>query len=259
MVDVALRRGLAWLLAALVLAWCGWASGFRPGTRAGQYAWLVSLFAVLVADLAVYLGRSEHRLGWCIEADQPPWPRPGRGGAGPALVGTAPWLALGVVVLAWEVLGLDTGPHEPHLTISALTLAFRPVRAAMLAVWMGVGVYFAVARARSPASPTPPPTHGGKAGTSPGASGAGLALGSGRLARHLVPPLALLEGRSRAVGVAFWIGVLVCAAGIDLVARRSEGRIATFEELLRFISRPVGVRVLLVVAWTYVGWHLFAH
>jgi hypothetical protein len=259
MVDVALRRGLAWLLGLLVLAWCGWASGFRPGTRAGQYAWLVSLFAVLAADLAIYLGSSGHRRGWRIEADQPPWPRPGRGGPGPALAGTAPWLALAVVVLAWEILGLDTGPHEPHLTISALTLAFRPVRTATLAVWMGVGVDFAVAWARSPAGPTPSRPDSGQAGTSPVAGGAGIALVSGRLARHLVPPPALLEGRSRAVGVAFWIGVLVCAAGIDLMARRSEGRIATFEELLRFISRPVGVRVFLVLAWTYAGWHLFAH
>jgi hypothetical protein len=262
MVVVALRRGIAGLLAVLVLAWCGWASGFRVGTRAGQSAWFVSLSVVLVAALAVYLGRSGHRFGWHIEPAPLSWPRPGqggRGGAGRTLAGTAPWLALAVVVLAWEILGIDTGTHEPHLTISALSLAFRPMRAAIMAVWMGVGVCFAVARARASANPPHRQSRWGPGDASRAASAPGIALGAGRLVREFVPLLALFEGRSRAVGVAFWLGVVVCAAGVDLVARRSAGRIASFGELLCFISRPVAARIFLVVAWTYAGWHLFAH
>ena len=75
-----------------------------------------------------------------FEPDRPPWPRPGRGGAGPALRGVAPWLGLTLVVVAWEVLGIDTGPHQYHLTISALAQAYRPLNAALLLVWVLVGI-----------------------------------------------------------------------------------------------------------------------
>ena len=33
---------------------------------------------------------------------------------------------------------------------------------------------------------------------------------------------------------------------------------ASAEELVRLISRPTAANVLLVVAWGYAGWHLFA-
>jgi hypothetical protein len=46
---------------------------------------------------------------------------------------------------------------------------------------------------------------------------------------------------------------------IDLAARRSVGRVATAEEFVRLISRPTAANVVLVVAWAYAGWHLFAH
>jgi hypothetical protein len=259
MVSVTVRRGLALLLALGILAWCGWASGFRVGTRASQTVWGISLAAVLLAALAIYAGSRGYRFGWRVEPAPEPWPRPGQGGRRRALAGTATWLALAVIVLAWEILGIATGPHEPHMTISALSLAFRPMRAFMLAVWMGVGVSFAGARARSPAIPIDRRGGDGRTGSPPAASAGGLALGSTHRLRHAAPLLALLEGRSRAVGVGFWIAVVVCAGGIDIVARRSAGRIANFEELLRFISHSVVVRLFLVVAWVYAGWHLFAH
>ena len=246
------------LLTVLGLAWCGWASAFRAGTRDGQWSWLVSLLLVLLAALAVRLGRSRHRLGGHVEAARPSWPGPETGGTRRALAATAPWLVLGVIVLAWEILGIDTGRHEPHLTISALSLAFRPLRAAMLAVWMGVGVCFALARARSADGRANRRNRGGP-DSSRAAGAAGVALAAGRLAGRAGSVLALLEGRSRAVGVGFWVGVLLCAAGIELAARRSGGRIASFEDLLAFLSRPLAARIALVAAWTYAGWHLFAH
>jgi hypothetical protein len=259
MVVVTLRRGLGGLLAVLVLAWCGWSSAFRAGTGAGRSAWLVSLSIVCVSACAISLGRTGHRFGWHVEPDSLPWPRPGWGGAGRKLRAVGPWLALAVVVLAWEILGIDTGTHEPHLTLSALTLASRPVRAAALAMWVGVGVYFAVARARASAYPPRRHSRPGPEDASGAAIASGVALAAGRLGRGAVPLLGLLEGRSRAVGIAFWLSTVVCTVAIELVARRSAGRIANFEELLRLMSRPVTARIFLVAAWTYAGWHLFAH
>jgi hypothetical protein len=258
MTVVAARRELAGILLILLLVWCGWASGFRAGTRAGQWAWLVSLAAVLAVALGIYVGRSKQGSRWHIDPASVPWPRPGGGGTRRALAGTAPWLALAVAILAWEIGGIDTGVHEPHLTLSALSLALRPVRAGALAVWMGVAVCFAVARTRASVHQQRQRRRGRPEDPSQATSASALALGGGP-DRHVVGLLALLEGRNRAVGVAFWLGVLAYTAGADFVARRSSGRIATFEELLGFISRPLSARVFLVVAWTYAGWHLFAH
>ena len=59
-----------------------------------------------------------------------------------------------MVALAWDVLGIDTGPHEYHLTISALAQAYRPLNAALLLVWMLAGVGYGAARARAPVAST---------------------------------------------------------------------------------------------------------
>ena len=69
-----------------------------------------------------------------------------------ALRGVAPWILLVVVALAWDVLGIDTGPHQYHLTISALAQAYRPLNAALLLTWMLAGVGYEAARARAPAA-----------------------------------------------------------------------------------------------------------
>lgn len=45
---------------------------------------------------------------------------------------------------------------------------------------------------------------------------------------------------------------------IDLVARRSDGRVATAEELVRFVSTSRVVNIILIVAWAFAGYHLFA-
>ena len=70
---------------------------------------------------------------------------------------------------------------------------------------------------------------------------------------------ALIEGRSRAVGVGFWVVVLVSGVILDVVTRGSEGKFATSGEALRLVSRPRAAQVALVGAWTFVGWHLFCH
>jgi len=197
------------------------------------------------------------RFGWHLDPVADPWPRPGRGGSRLALRGVAPWIVLFVVALGWDVLGLDTGPHEYHLTISALSQAYRPLNAALLLVWILVGIGFGAARARSPldleGAPSPP------ARTDPDAPAQGTTLTAGMitLGGHPTVP-ALLLPSSPPVGVAFWLAVPIAGLLVDLAARRSGGRTPTAEELVRFISTPKAAKIALVAAWVFAGYHLFA-
>jgi hypothetical protein len=231
-----------------ILAWCGAVSGYHRDSPAALATWLVSLAVVLAIDLSFWLGRNGRSPGWRLEPASDPWPRPGRGGAASALVGTAPWLALVVLAAAWDVLGIDTGMHEAHLTISALAQAYRPLNAVLLLVWMLVGVGYGAARARRPmvsAAPPAPP-------------GGGIAPSWGAAFVPSTARPALLLPSSKPVGVAFWLAVLAAVVVIDLVARRTDGRLATAEELVRFATSSRVANVAFVVAWTFAGYHLFA-
>jgi hypothetical protein len=233
-------------------AWCGRVSGYHRTTAAAEITWVVSLGAVLLVDVALWRGKTGRRLGWRLEPVRDPWPRIGRGGAGPALRGVAPWLALLLVALAWDALGIDTGPHQYHLTISALAQAYRPLNAALLLVWMLVGIGYEAARVRAPVSSggdaADPPTPG---------SGSALAAAMGSPGVHPATPGLLLPS-SPPVGVAFWVAVPLVAVLIDLSARHSGGRRANAEEFMRFISASRLARIALVAAWGFAGYHLFA-
>ena len=74
---------------------------------------------------------------------------------------------------------------------------------------------------------------------------------------HPLAP-ALLLPSNRPVGVVFWVGLLVVVVAVDLVARRSAGRVATAGEFARFISTSPVANVALIVAWAFGGYHLFA-
>jgi hypothetical protein len=194
-------------------------------------------------------GRRGRKPGMRLRVVAEPWPRRGRGGAGRAFVGVSPWLVLTLVVLAWEILGIDTSAHEPHLTISALTQAFRPLNAAFMLVWIFVGLGYGAARARAPRMPlelTVDPAE--ETEISDGTTSRGLPA--------VVP--ALLLPASRSAGIAFWLGFVVIALIIDLVARRSGGRLATAEELVRFVTTPILANGFLIIAWIYAGYHSFA-
>lgn len=241
-------------------AWCGWVSGFHRDTLGAEATWLLSLGAVVVVDLSLWAGRRGLSRGWHVDPATEPWPRPGRGGGIPAMWGTAPWTGLVLLALAWDVLALDTPPRQYHLTISALSQAYRPLNACLLSLWLGIGVAYGLTRARTPeeaGAPVKTPD------TKPGAPLTGVfGLGSAAIRKHSV-----LAGRAfpglllpqvPAVGVVFWTAVPIVAIAIDQFARRSGGRIANGEEVLRFISTATPVKVLLVVAWAFAGYHLFA-
>ncbi|HMK63965.1 MAG TPA: hypothetical protein VK386_10120, partial [Acidimicrobiales bacterium] len=227
-----------------------------------------SLAAVVVADLLLWRGRQRRQPGLHLEPTRDRWPSPGRA---QRLVwaGVAPWLGLVVVAAAWDVLGLATGKHHAHLTISALTEAFRPMNAAMLLVWMAVGIGYGMTRARAPMDRLARGGDGVVTVTGDGAPmngvmtsalligpGASIAQWCRRLAAT-VP--ALLLPNSRAAGVAFWLGWVAAAVVVDQLARRSGGRVANAEQFLRLVTNPRPAQLILVLAWAYAGYHLFAH
>ena len=246
---------------AALCVWCGWASGFDHSTVGALTTWAASLGGVVVIDV------------WWWRSQRGRWPglrRPadaGPAGQPPPQVRrsatarrTWPWWALVVVVVAWEALGIDTGRRSAHLTVSALAQAFRPMHAALLAAWILVGLAFGAIRARADepegaaASPAGPPTPAlGALGVGAAASARGAAGPLGH------PGVALLLPDDRAAGVAFWVGVLVVAVLLEVGARRWPASLAGAAEMVRLVSGPPVARVLLVVAWTYAGWHLFAH
>ncbi len=246
-------RRIPLAIGALVLgAWCGWVSGFHRSTTAAEITWVVSLAAVVAVDLSLWHGTRRGGFGWRLDRATAPWPRPGAGGGRRAWRGVAPWLVLIAVAVAWDVLGIDTGPHEAHLTISALAQAFRPVNAGLLLIWMLVGVGYEAARVCAPLR-TPRARGAGE----PREGAAWCAAAGAPVASHAVAP-ALLLPSSRPAGVAFWIAAVVAAFAVDVVARRSGGRLATAEEFVRFISTATLVNVVLIAAWAFAGYHLFA-
>jgi hypothetical protein len=257
------RVVVAALCVVVVCVWCGWVSGFHRSSTPAVVAWPFSLAAVVVVDVLLWRGRYGRKPGIRLEPVPDPWPRPDRGGSLRALEGVSIWLVLTLVVLAWEILGIDTGKHAPHLTISALTQSFRPLNAAMLLVWMLVGIGYGAARARAPRV-----SRSDSGGSDPGRvvavqQGDGSEtpeMPSAVMVAHLpVTAPALLLPASRPAGVAFWLGLVLAAVVVDQGARHSNGRLANAEELVRFITTPLAANVLLVVAWAYAGYHIFAH
>ena len=104
-------------------------------------AWAVSCAGVVATDLILARAVAERpaRPLPCV-APPPPASEKRRSRLGLFL----PWIALVLVVAAWEALGIDTGEKVPHLTISALALAYRGVRPAVREE-EGVAFFVAVA------------------------------------------------------------------------------------------------------------------
>ncbi len=69
---------------------------------------------------------------------------------------------------------------------------------------------------------------------------------------------ALLLPSSRPVGLLFWGAACLAGVVIDQAARRTQGRFATAGDLVRFTSKTLLARILLIAAWTFAGYHLFA-
>lgn len=274
----------------LLAAWCGWASAFHTGTWDARITWWISTSTVLGAWVlvrAVHVGATqEHRPGVPATGAVDHGGRhlsPGSTKTPPLLGAVWPWIVLTMVVVVWEALGIATGPHQPHLTISALSQAFRPIHAALLATWMVVGLLWVVvtgrgsrrfaggephqrrlARGTGQSAQAPDRGNGhrrqalgiatlGAVRTGPRLAASRELSGGGSIA------LGVLLGSSRAVGVGFWLGVVGAACAIDAIARFGPGTYCTFTGLLRMLWVQPVVRTVVVIAWLGAGWHLFSH
>ena len=246
--------------AVALIVWCGWVSGFHRSSTPAEITWVVSLAIVIAVAVLFRRGSEGESLGWDIGRATDPWPRGGRGGGRRAMLGVAPWLGVIVIAAGWDSLGIDTGPHAYHLTISALSETYRALNALLLLVWMLVGIGYAAARARAPTGRSARGAASGRESASEPRGGAALCAAglapSGSSGHPLTP--ALLLPSNRAAGVVFWVGLLVVAVVVDLLARRSAGRLATAEEFARFISSAAVANVALIAAWAFAGYHLFA-
>lgn len=60
---------------------------------------------------------------------------------------------------------------------------------------------------------------------------------------------------TRPVTLAGYIVIVVCALGLEIAARR-RGR-ATFGDALAVLLRPPPVRLVVLAAWLWFGWHVF--
>lgn len=60
---------------------------------------------------------------------------------------------------------------------------------------------------------------------------------------------------SRLVTLAGYVVVLAAALGVEVDARRRAG--ATLGDALALVLRPWPVRLAVVAAWLWLGWHLF--
>lgn len=239
--------------ALALCAWCGWVSGFHRTTAPAVATWAISLTAIASVNVMFWRGSHGRQPGWRLRPADDPWPRANQLGRLSVLVGISPWLGLVLVIVVWEILGIDTGSSEPHLTISALAQAFRLLNAALLLVWMLAGLGYGVARAKAPVA--------SRAGENdPGAAGGSVLMGGCLTGTHLpTVALGLLLPANRAVGVGFWLGVVVVGVAIDLLARHSGGHLANAGELLRLVTSSMAGRFVLIAAWTFAGWHLFAY
>jgi hypothetical protein len=59
-------------------------------------------------------------------------------------------------------------------------------------------------------------------------------------------------------GTIGWIVLLVACALIELLARRPQSRASTLSQFGALIASRMSGRVLLTLAWVFVGVHLFA-
>ncbi|HSZ37082.1 MAG TPA: hypothetical protein VK773_08330, partial [Acidimicrobiales bacterium] len=183
------------LLAGVVAlaAWCGWVSGFPRSSTPAEVTWTLSLAVVIGVAALMWLGRRGAAFGWNVGMATEPWPRRSHGGGCAALRGVAPWLGVIVIATAWDALGIDTGPHEAHLTISALSQTYRPLNALLLLLWMLAGIGYAAARARAPCGTSRRDGSPGRDSDAEPRGGAGLcAAGSVPAGVHAATPALLL-------------------------------------------------------------------
>jgi hypothetical protein len=62
---------------------------------------------------------------------------------------------------------------------------------------------------------------------------------------------------TRGLTIAGYLAFTVAAVGLDLLARRSQSRLATVGDVISKLSARRFGRVAVMIAWWWVGWHFF--
>ncbi len=77
---------------------------------------------------------------------------------------------------------------------------------------------------------------------------------------QMASPLpAVVVGSNKAVGLAFWLVVIVALSTLELLARCTRVPVPSFTDLVtRYLSHPAA-RVGAIALWLFAGWHLFSH
>ena len=123
------RRVRALSFTVVILLASAWASGWHRFTWSARFG----TFGCALAVVGVaFLWRHRHVSARPSGDDVAPSPIVNHTGA-------AIWLAIILVATVWDILGLLTPPHQHHLTLSAIELAYRPLHALMFACWLAIG------------------------------------------------------------------------------------------------------------------------
>jgi len=115
--------------AVAVLLVSAWASGWQRFTWGARFGTFGCAIAVLGIGVLWHHRRPSTRPSGGDALLQPTVHR----------TGAAVWLTVIVVATVWDILGLLTPPDQHHLTLSAIELAYRPLRALIFACWLAVG------------------------------------------------------------------------------------------------------------------------
>jgi hypothetical protein len=63
---------------------------------------------------------------------------------------------------------------------------------------------------------------------------------------------------SREITIALWIAIAAAAVGVEVAAYASRRLIAPASAVARLATRPVAGRIVVSLAWMWLGWHVFA-
>jgi hypothetical protein len=141
------RYRLPGAVVAAVIALAVVDSGTSLGTWQARATYAGTAVAVVVVASAV---RRSRRLTGSAPgaAGRPTGARDPAGGRGLAL-----WLGVVGVAATWDVLALLTPPDRHHLTLSALTLAYRAFHVIVFTCWVAVGGVLVAAPLRQRSDP----------------------------------------------------------------------------------------------------------
>ena len=204
--------------------WCGFVSGFHRSTAAAVATWCVSFLAVIGSTgcSTVIGAASNSRSSPCPQTELagPSRCRPRQNPSWHFAVASPPPRD--------RRLGGARHRHRPafrSLDDQRPRESYRAIDAALLFVWILVGIGYGIMRPRTPADDGSSPRDANDAGVASSSAAIAVAM------RPETPVLGVLLPNNRAAGVTFWVGSVGTCVLADVTARvheratRDRGRI----------------------------------